>query len=140
MGVNMEDKLFYYKAQITKIIDGDTFDVDVDLGFHTHQHLRIRLLGIDTPETRITKGVDEKAYGYAVENYANEMWLAANIYVHTVKQDSFGRWLADVYFINERNQIESIAEHYNKLGVNKLSETYIKDNTKFIDDNNAFSF
>ena len=47
--------MFQYKAIITNVVDGDTFDMDIDLGFHIHIHERVRLLGIDTPESSARK-------------------------------------------------------------------------------------
>ena len=55
--------MYEYKCKIVKIIDGDTVDVDIDLGFGVWLHKeRIRLYGIDTPESR-TRDLEEKKYG-----------------------------------------------------------------------------
>ena len=52
-----------YKVEVLRVVDGDTVDVDIDLGFSTWlKKQRIRLYGIDTPETR-TRDLDEKKYG-----------------------------------------------------------------------------
>ena len=52
--------MYEYKCKIVKIVDGDTIDVDIDLGFGTWIHNeRIRLVGIDTPESR-TRDLEEK--------------------------------------------------------------------------------
>jgi len=54
--------LYAYKAKLDRVIDGDTVDAMIDLGFDTWVHKRIRLLGIDAPETR-TRDLDEKKAG-----------------------------------------------------------------------------
>ena len=54
--------MFEYKAKITRVIDGDTVDAMIDLGFSVHRKIRIRLHGINTPESR-TKDLEEKERG-----------------------------------------------------------------------------
>ena len=56
--------MYEYKVKITKIIDGDTVDADVDLGFNHYKKDRIRLMGLDTPESR-TSNKQEKVLGLA---------------------------------------------------------------------------
>ena len=46
------DNLFHYRSTVTRVVDGDTIDVDLDLGFDIKYHVRIRLVGINTPESR----------------------------------------------------------------------------------------
>ena len=60
--------MYEYKATIVRVVDGDTVDVDIDLGFDTWLHnQRIRLYGIDTPECR-TRNKREKAHGLLAKN------------------------------------------------------------------------
>ena len=55
--------MYEYFCEVTRIVDGDTLDVDIDLGFATKlTKQRIRMLGIDTPESR-TRDLEEKARG-----------------------------------------------------------------------------
>ena len=55
--------MYEYKCKILRIIDGDTVDVDIDLGFGIWMHKeRVRMMGIDTPESR-TRDLEEKFYG-----------------------------------------------------------------------------
>ena len=57
------DNLFHYRSTVTRVVDGDTVDVDVDLGFHMWlRGERVRLMGIDTPESR-TSNKREKILG-----------------------------------------------------------------------------
>tara|TARA_R110000851_G_scaffold105835_1_gene224517 strand:+ start:205 stop:573 length:369 start_codon:yes stop_codon:yes gene_type:complete len=57
-----ENKLYHYSAAVTRVVDGDTVDVLVDLGFDIHTKQRVRLYGINTPETR-TRDKAEKVAG-----------------------------------------------------------------------------
>jgi len=64
--------MYEYKVKIIKIIDGDTVDVDIDLGFGVWlRNERVRLYGIDTPESR-TRDKVEKRYGLYAKNYLKE--------------------------------------------------------------------
>lgn len=79
-----------------RVIDGDSFVCDLDLGFNLRmEKVRIRLMGIDCPE-RGKDGAKE-----ATEFATNWIGNGEGIVVHTIKKDSFGRWLA--YVLNENN-------------------------------------
>ena len=57
--------MYEYRVNILRVVDGDTVDVDIDLGFGVWMHKeRVRLYGIDTPESR-TRDLEEKKYGKA---------------------------------------------------------------------------
>lgn len=92
---------FEYKAQITRVVDGDTLDADVDLGFHVHKRVRLRLLGVDTPEVYgVKKDSEEYNAGVSASAFVGK-WLAEApdwllIRTHKDKQGKYGRWLAEV--------------------------------------------
>ena len=55
--------MYTYKAHVTRVVDGDTIDVDIDLGFGmVYKKQRVRMMAIDTPESR-TRDLEEKFYG-----------------------------------------------------------------------------
>tara|TARA_Y100000310_G_scaffold71055_1_gene66884 strand:- start:2055 stop:2423 length:369 start_codon:yes stop_codon:yes gene_type:complete len=56
-----ENKLYHYSAEVTRVVDGDTVDAFVDLGFDMHSKQRVRLYGINTPEVRTRDKVEKKA-------------------------------------------------------------------------------
>ena len=56
--------MYTYHAEVLRVVDGDTVDVLIDVGFSTFRKERVRLYGINTPETR-TKDLEEKARGLA---------------------------------------------------------------------------
>jgi micrococcal nuclease len=90
----------YYVKKVTKVVDGDTIDVDIDLGFDISFSSRVRLAGIDTPESR-TKDKAEKALGLESKEYlAKHLKDAKSVVIKTEKINStekFGRVLGWVY-------------------------------------------
>jgi micrococcal nuclease len=64
--------MYEYKAKLDRVVDGDTVDVILDLGFDVHLFARIRLHGINTPETR-TKDLKEKERGLAAKARVEEL-------------------------------------------------------------------
>ena len=88
--------MYEYKATIRKIVDGDTCDVDIDLGFDVWlRDQRIRLHGIDTPECR-TRNKREKAHGLLAKEYVQKALVVGRTYVLTTKEKGkFGRFLGE---------------------------------------------
>ncbi len=119
----------YRIKQVTKIVDGDTIDVDVDLGFSISYSQRLRLAGIDTPESRTTDKF-EKTLGLESKEYLKtKLKEAKDIIVKTELPDSsekYGRILGWVYVngnsksINEQMIEDGYAWSY-------MGETKVKD-------------
>ena len=90
----------YYVKKVTKIVDGDTIDVEIDLGFNISYSQRVRLAGIDTPESRTTDKY-EKALGLEVKKKLGELIAnAKTIVIKTELPDSsekYGRILGWLY-------------------------------------------
>ena len=90
--------MFEYNATVTKVVDGDTIDAMVDLGFGTWKKVRIRMHGINAPESR-TRDLEEKKKGLAAKTRLIEM-LEENekhfiLISHGVGK--FGRCLGEIY-------------------------------------------
>jgi micrococcal nuclease len=88
--------MYIYSAQVTKVIDGDTIEIDLDLGFGVwYRNQRVRLNGIDTPESR-TKDKDEKTRGELSKNKLKELIENKIVKITTTidPDDKFGRILA----------------------------------------------
>jgi len=90
--------MFEYNATVTKVVDGDTIDAMVDLGFGTWKKVRIRMHGINAPESR-TRNLEEKKKGLAAKARLIEM-LEENenhfiLISHGVGK--FGRCLGEIY-------------------------------------------
>ena len=64
--------MYEYNANVEKVIDGDTIDCIIDLGFHTWKKIRVRMEGINTPESR-TRDLEEKELGLAAKNRLQEI-------------------------------------------------------------------
>ena len=71
--------MYEYNAKVLRIVDGDTIDVDIDLGFGVWIHKeRIRLEGIDTPESR-TRDLEEKKFGLLSKEYVRSLLPVGSI-------------------------------------------------------------
>jgi len=90
--------MYTYKIkEIVRVIDGDTVDVTIDLGFDLTKLERVRLAGIDTPESR-TKDLAEKHMGLEAKAYLSELLDAADdLIVKTEKDGKFGRMLGEFF-------------------------------------------
>ena len=91
--------MFEYNCKVVKIIDGDTIDVDIDLGFGIWmKSQRIRMYGIDTPESR-TRDLEEKKYGLNAKAFLTEMLDDSQLILKTHKDErgKFGRILGEVW-------------------------------------------
>jgi micrococcal nuclease len=98
--MNSQNSVYYYNAQVQKIVDGDTFDVLIDLGFETFRKARVRLYGVNTPESR-TKNLEEKKMGLAAKEFTDQWITAVNnkVKIETIldKNEKYGRVLARVW-------------------------------------------
>jgi micrococcal nuclease len=92
--------MYAYRCIVVKVIDGDTVDVDIDLGFGVWmKKQRIRLFGIDTPESR-TRDLEEKKYGLAAKDYLVGMLDDENgitLKTHKDAEGKFGRILGELW-------------------------------------------
>lgn len=96
-------ELYWYKAKVVKVIDGDTLDIDVDLGFDVWHCMRVRLNGINAAESR-TSNLEEKKLGLEAKEYV-KTWFDKRGYeikIRTFKDktEKYGRVLAEVYDLN----------------------------------------
>ena len=97
--------MYEYRCKVLKVVDGDTVDVDIDLGFGVWLHdERVRIMGIDTPESRTSDKV-EKLFGLAAKARLKELLGKETILKTQVNKDGedmkgkFGRILGD--FVTE---------------------------------------
>jgi len=119
----------YRVKKVTGVVDGDTIDVDIDLGFYVSYAQRVRLAGIDTPESRTTDKF-EKSLGLEAKEYLKSKLKDAKlIVIKTEKPDSsekYGRilgWLyvdGDTISVNDHMIEDGYAWGY-------LGETKVKD-------------
>jgi len=84
---------YWYRAQVTRVVDADTLEVAVDVGFRLTATMPLRIAHVDAPESRTTQGKAATAFVAALLGA-----LPASVLVHTFKPiDKYGRYLADVY-------------------------------------------
>jgi len=95
---------YIYNAKITKIVDGDTVDAEIDVGFSLKIKHRLRLLRVNTAETN-SKDAEEKKLALAAKDYTSSKILGKEVIVVTYKSDAFGRYLADVFYVDDGEQI-----------------------------------
>jgi micrococcal nuclease len=105
--------MYEYKIKsIEHIVDGDTFDCIVDLGFSILHKIRVRMYGINTPESR-TRDLEEKARGLASKKRLTELLEEhkGNLVLATKEKGKYGRYLGVVY-------AENAVEGWDRLDIN----------------------
>ena len=106
--------MFEYKCKVTNVVDGDTVDVDIDLGFGVWlRDQRIRLYGIDTPESR-TSDPFEKLYGKAATEFLKKWLDGGDVTIKTSKdgRGKFGRILGELWVFDTNINKKMIEEHH----------------------------
>ena len=114
--------LYCYNAKLNRVVDGDTIDAMVDLGFSTWKHVRIRLAGIDAYESR-TRDLEEKEKGLKAKARVEELLTLTdgNFLLYSKGVDKYGRCLGDVRIepnihnhinLNEKLLAENLAVPY----------------------------
>jgi micrococcal nuclease len=85
--------MYEYSGTVIKVVDGDTIDVDIDLGFYTHKIQRVRLARINAPEMKTPGGPPAK-------NYLIDLIAGRPVKIQTAKEvsyDKYGRYIAEVW-------------------------------------------
>ena len=89
--------LYHYKAKVVRIVDGDTVELQVDLGFYVTYKHAFRLADINAPEIR-TKDQEEKKEGMAAKEALEKLLpVGSEVSITTEKTGKYGRWLAHLY-------------------------------------------
>ena len=115
--MSLRDPYIYRIKQITKVVDGDTIDADIDLGFDISLTKRIRLAGVDTPESR-TSDANEKKYGLQSKEWLkHKVESAENILIKTELPDStekYGRIIGHLFVNDQESSLndQMITEGY----------------------------
>lgn len=102
----MDKAAYLYRAQIFKIVDGDTFDAVVDLGFYVSTAVRFRMYGLDTAEIN-DRDPEKRALAMQAKLFCVEKLLNQSVTMQTYKTDKYGRWLAEVFLPNEELSINA---------------------------------
>jgi|TARA_B100000035_G_C20969738_1_gene540469 micrococcal nuclease len=88
--------MYKYNAKLDRVVDGDTVDALVDLGFNTWKKVRIRMHGMNAPESR-TRDLDEKARGIASKIRLEEILESGQFTLQSMGVGKFGRCLGILY-------------------------------------------
>jgi micrococcal nuclease len=112
-----KDPYIYRIKSVLKVVDGDTIDASIDLGFDISLEKRIRFAGIDTPESR-TRNLEEKALGLESKEWLKKALEGAkDIIIKTEKPDStekYGRIIGHLFINDQETSLNNqmIAEGY----------------------------
>ena len=115
--MSLKDPYIYRIKQITRVVDGDTIDADIDLGFDISLTKRIRLAGVDTPESR-TSDANEKKYGLESKEWLkHKVENAEHILIKTELPDStekYGRIIGHLFVNDQESSLndQMIVEGY----------------------------
>ena len=93
--------MYEYNAKLDRVVDGDTVDALVDLGFDTWKKVRIRMHGMNAPESR-TRDLEEKAKGIAAKIRLEELLESGRFTLQSMGVGKFGRCLG-IIFVDGRN-------------------------------------
>ena len=111
--------MYNYKISPLKVIDGDTVDAEIDLGFDIKVKKRIRFMGIDAPESR-TKDLEEKARGLAAKDRVKQLLDGCeNIQLHSHGIGKFGRCLGEIFL--------DVVDGKEKVPLESLNELLIRE-------------
>jgi micrococcal nuclease len=132
--------MYEYACKVERVVDGDTVDVVLDLGFDIFHKCRVRLYGIDTPESR-TRNLDEKARGKMAANYLkNAINNGTKVVIQTKLKDSkgkYGRVLGDVVVdglnINQTMILNHYAVKYYGQSKKDVEAEHLINRTKLIE-------
>src|SRR5210317_614876 len=104
----MDATEYKYKARVVKIIDGDTVDFEVDLGFNIKTLIRTRFLGVNTPErghedwARATNECDKLLNSVAEKTGTFPYDEQLYVIIKTQKTGKYGRWLAEIDGVTDK--------------------------------------
>tara|TARA_B100000085_G_scaffold284393_1_gene317373 strand:+ start:1047 stop:1490 length:444 start_codon:yes stop_codon:yes gene_type:complete len=140
--------MYEYKCKILRVVDGDTVDIDIDLGFGMWMHKeRVRMMGIDTPESR-TRDKVEKKFGLASKARLKELMPVGSMQILKTEIDrsgedsrgKFGRILGD-FFVNQNGDTsrateilinEGYAVAYHGQSKDDVKEAHLKNRERLI--------
>jgi len=131
--------MYEYRCKIRRVVDGDTVDIDIDLGFGVWLHKeRVRIYGIDTPESR-TRDKEEKKYGLMAKEFVKQFVKGDSIKLTTQKYDAkgkFGRILGDIIVDGTSLSDTMIKEHhavpYYGQSKDEVQESHLANRTHFV--------
>ena len=111
--------MYEYKIKLDRVVDGDTVDAYIDLGFDVSVKKRIRFMGINTPESR-TRDLEEKARGLAAKERVQELLEGCeNIKLTSHGVGKYGRCLGELFI--------DVVDDREKLTMESVNQLLIKE-------------
>ncbi len=111
--------MYEYKMQLVRVVDGDTVDAEINLGFDVKIKKRIRFMGINAPESR-TRDLEEKARGLAAKDRVKQLLNGCeNITLKSHGIGKFGRCLGEIFL--------DVVDGSEKMTLESLNELLIKE-------------
>jgi micrococcal nuclease len=100
-------ELYHYRGRVINIVDGDTVDAEVDVGFGISVRQRFRIDGIDTPETWRPRNEAEREHGLQATQRATELLMDKNLIFKSSKVPGiYGRYAATIWLEDGRKYTE----------------------------------
>ena len=114
--------MYEYGCKVKRVVDGDTIDITIDLGFKIFYDTRVRMYGIDTPESR-TRDKDEKARGLLAKKFLQEKVKIGKSFKIQTQKDSSGKYgrVIGILIIDDININELIVSEH--LGVKYFGQS-----------------
>ena len=138
--------MYEYKSKILRVVDGDTVDVDIDLGFGVWLHKeRVRIMGIDTPESR-TRDKVEKKFGLASKARLKELMPIGSIQILKTqidksgedKKGKFGRilgdFMIDTKLVTDIMISEGYAVAYHGQNKDEVEQAHLNNRERLIEE------
>ena len=121
--------MYEYKCKLVRVVDGDTVDIDIDLGFGVWlRKQRIRMYGIDTPESRTSDDV-EKIYGLAAKEFLVKWTNSGDLSLKTFKdgKGKYGRILGELWYGGEHNINQLLIDNHHAVKYHGQSKEEIAE-------------
>lgn len=108
--------MYEYNAKVVRIVDGDTIELDVDVGFRWGFQENFRFSKIDTAEIFRPRNRAERVHGIEAANWLKSRILGKDILIKTTKDGKYGRWIIDFWLDGVDIQEEMILLGFSKRG------------------------
>ena len=126
--------MYEYKCEVTRVVDGDTIDVIADLGFSILHKCRVRLFGIDTPESR-TRDLDEKVRGKLASKFLSDaIQNGEDVILRSELKDSKGKYgrvlgtiIVDGVNVNQEMVDKNLAVKYYGQSKKEVEDEHLKN-------------
>ena len=126
--------MYEYKCEVTRVVDGDTIDVIADLGFSILHKCRVRLFGIDTPESR-TRDLDEKVRGKLASKFLSDaIQNGEDVILRSELKDSKGKYgrvlgtiIVDGVDVNQQMVDKHLAVKYYGQSKKEVEDEHLKN-------------